>query len=239
MTTTYYIPIESITGNKVSLPEEEAHHAVHVLRHKIGDEIVAVDGKGGWYRIRLERIGRRVAEGEIVELKEQIGEPSYSLTVGVALLKNQKRFDVFVEKASELGVSRIVPLVTSRTEKRSIKVNRVENILIAAMKQCGRSKQVECTEVLSLDETINRFSSSLTLCCHEKADEERTLIQSLESHQGSKDVLLLIGPEGGFTDEEVQKMKAHQIDTISLGVRRLRTETAAMAASTGVMLLWS
>ena len=101
MTTLYYLPRECIVGNLASLPQEVAHHAVHVVRHKVGDHILAVDGEGKRYEIRLVRVGKRLAEGEIVRVQHAIGEPTYNLVVGMAILKNQKRFDLFVEKAAD------------------------------------------------------------------------------------------------------------------------------------------
>ena len=158
MTTLYFLPRTCITGNRASLPEEEAHHAVNVVRHKTGDLIYAVDGEGGYYEVQLDRVGKRVAIGEILHVNYEVGEPKYELTVGMAILKNQKRFDLFVEKATELGVTRIIPLVSSRTEKKSIKHNRIEKILIAAMKQCGRSRMIRFDEAITLGSVSRRYN---------------------------------------------------------------------------------
>lgn len=236
MTTLYYLPPENITGNLATFPPEEAHHAVQVVRHKAGNEIQAVDGQGGWYRVRLQRVGKRLAEGEIIETRNEVGEPDYKLTVAMALLKNQKRYDHFVEKAVELGVSRIIPMVTSRTEKRTIKSQRVEKILIAAMKQCGRSRLIDFSEVTSLEAILEEGVPGLALCCHEGANQAISLNEQLASYAAEKNVLIMIGPEGGFSNEEVSLMESHHFSTVSLGSRRLRAETAAIVASTGVML---
>lgn len=239
MTTLYYLPRENISGNLASFPPEEARHAIQVVRHKIGDEILAVDGEGGWYRVRLRNVNKRVAEGEIVETRRGVGEPTFNLTVALALLKNQKRYDLFVEKAAELGVSRIIPLITSRTEKKTIKTQRVEKILIAAMKQCGRSKLVDFDEVQPLSALLQKGADVDAYCCHEAAGESVSLRTQLASQPGSMNILMMIGPEGGFSDEEVSMMESQGFSVVSLGPRRLRAETAAIVASAGVMLHWA
>ena len=239
MTTLYYLPKAHISGNLASLPQEEAHHAVNVVRHKAGDMVYAVDGEGGWYQIRLTRVGKRIADGEILDTQLEYGEPAYKLTVGLAVLKNQKRFDLFVEKAAELGVSKIVPLVTSRTEKKSIKEDRIRKILRAAMKQCGRSRLIELSEVRLLNAFLNEVSDSLLLCCHEREKAESALYKQLESYSGEREATVIVGPEGGFTDEEIDQVQSTGFKLTSLGTRRLRAETAAIAVSTGVMLHWS
>ena len=238
MTTAYFAPLELISGNRVVLPEEEARHAVQVLRHNVGDEIIVVDGEGGWYKVRLEAVGRKSAEGVILSRKKNVGEPEYELTIGMAILKNQKRFDVFVEKAVELGVTRIIPLITSRAEKKTIKEERIRKILIAAMKQSGRSRLVEFAEVSSFKDIVKLDKESLGLCCHEKADKDLTISGSLLEQRSRKNVTVFIGPEGGFTEEEISFAREHEIKIVSLGNRRLRAETAAIVASTCVSLIW-
>ena len=239
MTTLYFLPRTSIAGNIASLPPEEAHHAVNVVRHKVGDVIYAVDGEGGFYTLQLTGINKRFAEGEILDTQYDVGEPSFQLTVGMAILKNQKRFDLFVEKAVELGVCRIIPLVTARTEKKTLKEARVQKILTAAMKQCGRSRMIELADVKSLNEILDDEKDSLLLCCHEKESSDSSLYFHLNSYLGHRNVRILIGPEGGFTENEIRLLESRGYKIVSLGSRRLRAETAAIVASTGVMLHWS
>ena len=121
MTTFFYAPPPARQGDHITLPEEEARHATRVLRKKSGDEILVVDGEGGWFRTRLETVGKDAVVGQVVEQHRDVGEPGYALTVGMALLKNTGRFETFLEKAVELGVAAIVPLVTARTEKGHLK----------------------------------------------------------------------------------------------------------------------
>ncbi len=234
MTTNYFIPPENIQGNHVVLPADEAKHAGQVLRKRVGDTITAVDGAGGWYAIELTEVAKRHVAGEIKETKQEVGEPAFELTIGLGLLKNQKRFEVFVEKAVELGVSRIIPMQTARTEKSSLRSERMHNILVAAMKQCGRSRLVQFDAVTEWDTVLGLRAFDQRFICHEKVAGEGALLDVLQPDATS--ALMLVGPEGGFSEEEIERAIARGYTPVSLGTRRLRAETAAITASVGVML---
>ena len=235
MTTTYYIPPDHISGNKAVLPAEEVKHAVQVLRHNAGDEIIGVDGAGGWYRIVLSDVTKRNVVGDVVEIKQNVGESDFELTIAFGLLKNQKRVEVFVEKACELGVTRIIPLKTRRTEKHKLRLDRLNKILIAAMKQCGRSKMVEVTEAHGFSEVLTLDEAAFGLICHESIDPENSLLKVIGQNK-TKNYLVLVGPEGGFSEEEVGQALEAGMLPVSLGTRRLRAETAAITACAGISL---
>ena len=234
MTTNYYIPPAQINGNRVVLPADEAKHAAQVLRKRAGDRITAVDGVGGWYGIELTEVTKRYVAGEIQETKREVGEPAFKLAIGLGLLKNQKRFEVFIEKAVELGVSRIIPMQTARTEKSSLRIARMHNILVAAMKQCGRSRLVALDEVMGWGEVVGMEGYDQQFICHEKVAGEASLLKALPPDAAS--AIILIGPEGGFSENEVAEATTRGFASVSLGHRRLRAETAAIAACAGVML---
>ena len=234
MTTTFYAPPEAFRGDWVVLPEEEARHAGKVLRARPGDEVVVVDGVGGWHRVRLEQVDKRTAAGTVLAARRDVGEPPYHLTLGLALLKNPNRYETFLEKAVELGVGRIVPLVTARTEKGRLKAARAEHILVAALKQCGRSRLPHLDEPTAFEDVL-REAADVRLLCHE-AEEDATLLRVLGEPSTAMRLHVLVGPEGGFTDEEVAVAQAAGYRVVSLGARRLRAETAALAAAAGVAL---
>lgn len=236
-TTAFYAPPDSVRGDTLVLPADEAHHAARVLRHGPGDEITVVDGAGGWYRVRLEAVSPNAAHGTVLERRAGRGEPPYELTVGLALLKQRGRYETFLEKAVELGVRRIVPLLTRRTEKPKLRQARAEGILVAAMKQCGRSRLPDLLDPTPLDEVSARVAADLTLVCHEATDPEASLAKAVSRHSDARRITVLVGPEGGFTDDEVAAAAASGAEVVSLGRRRLRAETAALAAAAGVMLL--
>lgn len=234
MTTTFYAPPEAFRDGWVRLPDEEAHHALRVLRHRQGDEVIVVDGVGGWHRLRLEQVDRHTVQGRILETRYEVGEPSYRLTIGLALLKQTARFEMFLEKAVELGVYAIVPLITARTERAHLRLDRARRLLIAAMKQCGRSRLPALHAPRSFTDILNA-SESLRLLCHEQPGRPRQRLHAL-LQSAIDEALVLIGPEGGFTEQEVQQAEAAGFQLVSLGARRLRAETAALVAASAFLL---
>lgn len=236
MTTAFYAPPARFVGGQVTLPDDEARHAVRVLRMQPGDALVVVDGVGGWHEAVLTHTTKRDAVAEVVTTQHDVGEPPYVLTVGLALLKNRNRFETFLEKAVELGARRVVPLQTARTERRAWKPERWHNILVAAMKQTGRSRLLDLTPPQPLEEVLAETEHDLALFCHEAADPAASLAQRLGVQKSAATLAVLVGPEGGFTDEEVASAEARGWQPTSLGTRRLRAETAAIAAAAGVML---
>lgn len=235
MTTTYYIPPDHISGPSIKLPFEEARHAIQVLRHQVGDVIVGVDGVGGWYQIKLTETSKKHVAGQIVEQKQDVGESTLQLTMAVGVLKNQKRFEVFVEKACELGVSRIIPLRTKRTEKPTVRKDRLQKILIAAMKQCGRCRLVTVDDVMAFEQLVSMNGFGERFICHEQVSADNAFLEALPK-DAVDNMLIAIGPEGGFTSEEVEAADKAGFSVVSLGSRRLRAETAAITACAGVML---
>jgi 16S rRNA (uracil1498-N3)-methyltransferase len=235
VTTTFYVPPSHIQNDRVVLPDDEARHAVRVLRHAPGDEIVVVDGAGGRYRVRLTETDKRSAAGEVVAAEREVGEPSYRLRIGLGTLKNASRFETFAEKAVELGVAEIVPLVTERTERMSLKAQRMENILVAAMKQSGRSRIPTLAEPQPLANALAE-AADLRILCHESADPEAMLPRVLSQARGMSAITVLVGPEGGFSEEEVAEAEEAGWRVASLGPRRLRAETAAIVAAAAIML---
>lgn len=240
MTTSFYVPPDNIHGERLVLPEDEARHASKVLRVSVGDEIIVVDGMAGWYRVEIDHIDRRSLSGHVVEKRTNVGEPSCMLVLAFGLIKHRSRFETLLEKAVELGVSVLAPLVTERTERERIREERSEGILISAMKQCGRSRLPELLEPLYFEDFAatagSRWSADLQVICHEKAAADDGIMQSLTSGSAPRSIVAAVGPEGGFTDDELHRANAAGFKTVSLGSRRLRAETAGIAAATAVML---
>ncbi len=235
MTTPFYAPPDAFRGDAVVLPDDEARHAAQSLRKRAGDEVVVVDGEGGWHRVRLDAVGKGGVSGTVLETRRDVGEPSYRLTVGLALLKNRNRLETFLEKAVELGVSRIVPLKTRRTEKGSFKAKRAERILVAAMKQSGRCRLPRLADPQPLGDVLSENVADHLLICHEAAGPENAFLRVLPADLAGRHLLVLVGPEGGFADEEVEAACERGATLVSLGPRRLRAETAALAAAGAVM----
>lgn len=241
----FFAPPACFEDGFVNLPEDEARHAARVLRLAAGDGITVVDGSGGTHVVRLEDASRNRVRGRILGSERDVGESPRALSVGLALLKNRGRFETFLEKAVELGVDRIVPLETARTERQRFRRERAESILISALKQSGRSRIPELTDVRTLDaELTDRWRGAVA--CDDAADGagESALPIRLIAHEaasraehlvdvplGAGGVQILVGPEGGFTDQEVIAAVEAGYRPVWMGPRRLRAETAALTAA--------
>lgn len=235
MTTNFYAPPSAFRGSRVVLPEDEARHVQAVLRAQAGDEIVVVDGAGGWHRVTLDHLGSDQVVGTVQETRRDVGEPAVHLTVGMGLLTKRSRFETFVEKAVELGVRRVVPLHTRHTETDTLRHERTRNVMIAALKQCRRSRLPALAEPQSLDAVVDAADADTRLLCHGGA-EGTPLGTAVEDVQVGDRVLVLVGPEGGFADDEARIANEAGFTTVSLGNRRLRAETAGIVAATAVSM---
>ena len=204
------------------LSAEDARHAAKVLRLRPGDEIVALDGKGGRFRARLEEDGA-------VEVLEQLpsNEPRLYLTVYQGVPKADK-LEMLAQKLTELGVSRLVPVEMERSVRRFEKVDRLRKIAREAAKQCRRALPMEIAGPMAWDDAVRDMRKRALLAAPwEEAEDGR-----LTELSPCEDIGLLIGPEGGITAREIEESGAK---TVTLGARILRTETAAIAAAAIVM----
>jgi 16S rRNA (uracil1498-N3)-methyltransferase len=229
MTTNFYAPPSAIRGQRVVLPEDEARHVHTVLRAEEGDEMTVVDGEGGWYRVTVTHVASEQVVGTIEEERADVGEPAVDVTVAVGLLKTRSRFETFVEKAVELGVRRIVPLRTARTERDTIREERLRSVMVAALKQCRRSRLPDLAAPQSPDALLAASEAAAPFVCH--GGEGSVPIRRAVGEAGPvASALVLVGPEGGFSATEVETAVGAGCTPVSLGPRRLRAETAGLAA---------
>ncbi|GMQ82560.1 MAG: RsmE family RNA methyltransferase [Rhodothermia bacterium] len=236
---TFFAPPEAVTDSTISFSESESHHATRVLRIESGDEVAVVDGEGNWYRVSVEVLGRKNVLGSILEHRSNVGEPGYRLTIGIGMLKNVARFETFLEKAVELGVSQVVPLVTKRSEKSRINKKRAETIITSATKQSGRSRRIALNDPVKFKKWIKQLplnGEEFRAICHEGASEAQSLDTVGSKGMSRRSMVLLIGPEGGFSEEELEQAAEKGFVVVSLGPRRLRTETAAIVSAATIML---
>jgi 16S rRNA (uracil1498-N3)-methyltransferase len=226
----FYCPPENISGNSITIDGDEFSHLTHVMRKKTGDEIRVVDGKGTAYDVRLNEIKKKTASGVILKSYKNHNEPEIAVTLGVGILKNPSKFDFLVEKVSELGVKEIVPLHTERTIPSHAKVDRWQKLALAAMKQSCRSYLPRVREMVSLYDFLSeKCIYDIKLIAHEQ-EEGASQIQKILTDE-ARSVVVLIGPEGGFSDDEIDRCLAAGYKQIYFGRRRLRTETAAIVAA--------
>jgi 16S rRNA (uracil1498-N3)-methyltransferase len=238
---TFYCPPSGITGDAIVIGGDEFSHLAHVMRKREGDALMVVDGKGTAYEAVISAIEKRSARCAIVKRHSGYHEPAVGVTLGVGILKNPSKFDFIVEKATELGVSVVVPLLTERTipgpGKGDRKSDRWRKLALAAMKQCGRSLWPEVRELTPLGTLLKDSGPyGMKLVAHERLTGDGGGMPAAGGLTPPvKSVLILVGPEGGFSDGEVALCREAGFETVYLGERRLRTETAAIASLALVM----
>ena len=234
----FYVRPEDVGDGILALREEEVHH-VRVLRLRPGDPIQTVDGRGQWFLAEIEKMADGVVWARPISEGKWVGEPEVRATLAVGLLKGE-RFDLLVEKTTELGVHRIIPLITKYAVRHSISPSRTERwrrIARAAMKQCGRSWLPEVSEPIPLEKALGEMADmELKLIAWER-ERNRGLREVLPEHK-VRSVGVLVGPEGGFTEEEVASARKAGFIPLSLGPRRLRSETAGILALGFLMHAW-
>lgn len=230
----FYIPGGQKAGRQVVIYGSEAKHIARVLRHKPGDEIYGTDGMGNEFRLKLGKVETDRVIASVVEKKSGVREPGHRIVLAQAVLKGDKLAQV-VEGVTELGVNEILPFICRRVVGRmtEAKRHRLENVAISGMKSCTRTVLPRIGRVVDLAGLIERFAEfDQTIVAYE---EERGAGLSSLLDRAAETVMVVIGPEGGFTPEEIDKMKNAGAVCCSLGPRRLRAEIAALAAVSVVL----
>ena len=230
-----------VNGRFCRLDAEESGHCVRVLRHRAGDAVDVIDGLGTLYHCRLTDDSPKGAEAEILSEEANWGAHPYHLTIGCCPTKNNERFEWFVEKATELGVDRIVPLIGEHSERKVYKTERAGRIALSATKQSLKARIPEIVEPMSVKDFLvmpdsDRASLKLIAYCFEDPSIPRRSIMEVLRASDARDITILIGPEGDFSQEEASLALQCGYVPIHLGPSRLRTETAAVTAVEAVYL---
>jgi len=226
----FYVP--SLSSGLV-LPEEESQHAVKVLRLQVGDEITVVDGAGGFYTAEIINPHPKHCTFEITRTILEYAKRNYRLHIAIAPTKNIERLEWFIEKATEIGIDEITPIVCRFSERKIIKAERLEKIIVSASKQSVKAYFPKLNPLCTFDELIKNHHATQKFIAH-CYDDNKKQFQSVI--QKSFDILILIGPEGDFSKEEVEKAISVGFIPVSLGNSRLRTETAGVVACHTVCL---
>ena len=209
------------------LPEEEAGHCIRVLRLTEGDEILLTDGKGTFYKAAISRAHHKHCEVSILESWQQSALWNFHLHIAVAPTKNMDRMEWFAEKATEIGIDAITCLNCRFSERREIKPARLEKILVSAMKQSQKATLPQLEGMTDFKSFVSQPFDGRKFIAHcENGD--KTLLK--QTYRPGENVLVLIGPEGDFSPEEIELALKKGFEPISLGESRLRTETAALVA---------
>jgi len=227
-----------IEGSLCFLDQDEAAHCVKVLRHRCGDEISIIDGRGTLYRCRLTSDSPKNCQAEILTSEPEWGSHPYRLNMAVCPTKNNDRYEWFVEKATEVGVDTISPVIGEHSERKVYKTERAEKIALSATKQSLKSAIPTVEEPCSVKEFIRRNADSSALrliaYCFEDESHPRTSIKAALETSPADEIIVLIGPEGDFSKEEAALAIENGFIPVHLGASRLRTETAAVTAAEAV-----
>jgi 16S rRNA (uracil1498-N3)-methyltransferase len=234
----FYCPPQAISNETVNFAGEEAHHIAKVLRHKIGDRILAVDGQGMEYEVKITLSTPTLVQGMIEKKRRKPKEPLTQITLAQTIPRGT-RMEFCVEKATEIGINGIIPIVSQRSVvqpmEESKKVDRWRRVARAAMKQAGRAILPEIKDVQSFEQAVKSIPEfDISLIAWEK-EGKKGVKEVIDENPNSElrnpqslSALLFVGPEGGFTEAEVVFAKEKGAFPVSLGLRRLRSETAGI-----------
>jgi len=217
-----------VSSTDVVLDEATSKHVVQVLRMQPGQMLQLTNGKGDLFTAAITDNNRKKCVVQVVE-KFNIQKSTVKISIAISLLKNNTRFEWFLEKATEIGVTEIIPLLCSRTEKTAFKFDRMKSILVSALLQSQQCWLPVLHQPTKFDELVQSSAHQQKFIAHCMQEVKQSLSQANNASLSSK--IILIGPEGDFTAEEVALAQQHHFSPVSLGETRLRTETAGMVAA--------
>ncbi|MCB0634156.1 MAG: 16S rRNA (uracil(1498)-N(3))-methyltransferase [Saprospiraceae bacterium] len=220
----FYVPDSA--ADIIELPPDEARHCVQVLRRRKGDVIHWVDGKGGWYSGTIVDAGKKTCQVIVDSARHEYGKRPFRLHLAVAPTKQIDRMEWLLEKAAEIGVDEITLLLCAHSERKQVRLDRLEKILVSAMKQSLKAYLPQLNDLTRFPDFIRQNNSAQqSFIAYVDTDQTQHL---KDLCLPGRDVCLLIGPEGDFHPEEVRTALAAGCRQVSLGPSRLRTETAGM-----------
>ena len=227
-----------IEGGICRLDQDESGHCIKVLRHRCGDQINIIDGAGTLHRCKITADSHKSVEAMIIDSEENWGGHPYKLHLAVCPTKNNDRYEWFAEKACEIGFDVLHPVIGEHSERRVLKTQRVEKILVSAAKQSLKAAVPVVNEPVSVKEFIAtcRDKEALKLiayCFEDEAMPRRSIKSALEAYDG-QEIIVMIGPEGDFSNQEAELAIEAGFIPVHLGESRLRTETAALTAVSAV-----
>ncbi len=221
----FYTP--ELSGNTYMLDESESKHCVRVLRLEKGDEIILVDGRGGFFTAEITDPNPKRCVVNVIKSELNFGLRNFQVHVAIAPTKNIERTEWFLEKATEIGINRIAPLLCRHSERKDIKHERLEKVMVSAMKQSLKAFLPQLDELTKFSDLIAQPFEGQKFIAH-CDDQHRDLLKNLIVP--NQNYLILIGPEGDFSSEEIELAIKSGFKPVSLGNSRLRTETAGVVA---------
>lgn len=228
----FYTP--DLNDNLYTLNEIESKHCIRVLRLNMDDQIELIDGKGGFFTAKIIDSNPKKCTVEIINTKINYGKRNHYLHIAIAPTKNIDRFEWFLEKATEIGIDEITPILCEHSERKAIKPERLEKIITSAIKQSIKAYKPKLNNLTKYKDFINQNSNCVKYIAH---CEENKKILLKNNYTKGENTIILIGPEGDFSPEEIKLAKQNNFTEISLGESRLRTETAGVVACHTINLI--
>ena len=222
----FYTP--DLNAQTYVLNEEESRHCAKVLRLVKGDQVQLIDGKGGFYVAEILSETKKQVTLGILQSTLNYQKRNHHLHIAIAPTKNIDRLEWFLEKATEIGIDEITPIICERSERKIIKDERLNKVITAAVKQSMQAYHPLLNEAMSFTELVSRTTTAQKMIAHCIDGEPRQFISQLA--QPAQHYLILIGPEGDFSPNEIQLALQNDFNPLTLGNSRLRTETAGVAA---------
>ena len=224
----FYLEDLSHPQGTITLPEEPSRHVVQVLRMQAGEALSLTDGRGTVLTAEILEAAKKKALVRVTGTRLTPGG-TRNLVIAISLIKHAGRMEWFLEKATEIGITEIIPLICTRTEKQQFRPDRMKNIMISAMLQSQQAWLPTLQKAVSLKELAESSTEDGKFIAHCLEEEKNPLSSCLNPADTSR--IILIGPEGDFTREEIDYCIRHHFQPVSLGQNRLRTETAGMVAA--------
>lgn len=228
----FYTP--DIVGKSYTLEESESKHCIKVLRKSLGDRLILVDGLGGWYEASISDPNPKRCSVEVVQVTRHFEKRDYSLHLAVAPTKNIDRFEWMIEKATEIGVDEITPLLCEHSERKHVNNERLQKVLVSAMKQSLKAYLPRLNNLTNFETFSSSNFDAIKIIAHCAEGNKKHIFKQFNA--GEK-VVVMIGPEGDFSPGEIKMAINHGFKEVSLGKSRLRTETAGLVVCEVVNLV--
>ena len=212
--------------SEIVLSKEESKHATKVLRKKEGDILNFTDGKGGFYKAEITIADTKKCRLQIINSEQKPKQHNYHLHIAIALTKNMDRYEWFLEKATEIGIDEITPIICDHSERKVLKTERCNRILLSAMKQSLKFHLPKLNEAMPLKEFLKQDFEGNKYIAHCEVGEKT----ELRKEEKANKTTVLIGPEGDFSASEIKMALQNQFKAVNLGTSRFRTETAGIVA---------
>jgi 16S rRNA (uracil1498-N3)-methyltransferase len=221
----FYTP--DLISDVYTLNEEESKHCSKVLRLNLGDVISLIDGKGGLFKAEISGISKKNVQLKVIDKQTEFGKRNHYLHIAIAPTKNIDRLEWFLEKATEIGIDEITPIICDRSERKIIKEERLDKVITSAVKQSLTAYHPKLNTAITFAELMKQTVNVQKFIAHCLPGDKLYINQITQPHQS---YLILIGPEGDFTPAEINIALQNEYKAVTLGNTRLRTETAALAA---------